>query len=265
MIRHRAAGRAAIALAAAGVLALLTGACSSDDDASSPTTAASSTTFVRRSPGTPPTADELRAILPTGADVGEEWEQRPDGGTRDQRAVDPVVEAQCPALGVLLGDEAEAPDEEQDDDAGIVTRAFVDDVGRLISFQLDPDAPARSDAELEDAVDAMNACGPIVVEDAAVSDEDRATTTFRFQASIDPDHGEQAVKLQAEVATLLPGEDDPAVPTLYILVFRTGSVGVTISALDGLDLETLVVTRTDMELLTGLSDRLEVAVDDLVG
>lgn len=247
-----------------GALTLVLGACSSDDGASAPTTtAAPSTSRASGGSGAEPTPAELAAILPVAIDLGEGWVEQPapEAGTDDRSTVDPVVAAQCPALEALL----DGDDEKGDDGGDPVIRAFTDDWGRLIGFELDPAAPARSDAELEEAVDATNACGPIVVDDVPVSDTDRATTTYRFQAAIDPDHGEQAVKLQAEVSTLLASEDEPALATLYLLVFRTGSVGVTISALDGLDLESLEITRTDMDLLTGLSDRLEASVDDLVG
>ncbi len=258
MNRHQAHGRAALALA--GALALALSACSSDDGTPGATTVATSTTGGMREPGAGRSAADLTAILPAAADLGEGWVERPAtqaGAGGDRTPADRAIEEQCPELSTLVG----AADEPGDD--GPVTRTFVDGDGRLLRFELDPQAPARQDTELQEAVDATNECEPIVAEDVPADDIDGATTTMRFQAAIDPDHGEQAVKLQAEIGLLLPSEDDPVLTTLYALVFRTGSVGVRITATDGLDLESLEVARTDLDLVAGLSDRLEASVDDL--
>lgn len=265
MSRNRTAQRALAVVVLTGLAALT--ACSSDDDVAAPTTTApGAATGAAGDPGRGPTEAELVSILPGAAELGEGWVQQParaDNTQPDPTPIDPVVGEQCPALVTLL-DPAPAPGGEAETRPA-VKRAFVDGDGRLLAFKLDPDAPARSDGELQEAVDATNRCGVIVVDDVEVGDTDRATTTFRFTAAVDPDHGEQAVKLQAEVGVLTDAADEPVVTMLYLLVFRTGPVSAQISASDGVDLESFEVSGTDMDLLTGLSARLESAVDDLVG
>lgn len=256
--RHRPRSSAASLALLVGV-AFAACACSSSggDAAPATTVAASSTTAGSAGDGPGPSTAELSAILPRAIDLGEGWVEAqpsdPDSAD-DPSPTDQALQEQCPELASLVRDEPSG-----DDDADVV-RTFVDGDGREIEIELDPDARAFGDAELQEAVDATNACDQVELED-----DDGVTTTLRFQAAVDPDHGEQAVKLQAEVTIQLPSEDEPISLTLYGLVFRTGSVGVNVTATDGIDSESLEVNRTDMELLTGLSDRLEASVDDLVG
>jgi hypothetical protein len=255
--RHRAAGRAAFAVALG--LACVAAGCSSDDDASnSATTSAPSSTVSTGEPGAGPTAAQLTAILPVAADLGEEWAVAPEveaDPPGDRPAADLALEEQCPDLADLVGADAEAAG-----DGETVVRSFVDLDGRELEIEIDPDARARTDAELQEAVDAINACDEVVLPDRG-----GVATTLRFQATVDPDHGEQAVKLQADVRLTLESQEEPISLTLYGLVFRTGPVGVQLTATDGLDPDDLEVNRTDMDQLTGLSERLEASVDDLVG
>lgn len=258
MSRYRRRGRAASLALATGV-AFAACACSSsaDDAATTSTTAvASSTTSGPAPEGPGPSTAELAAILPTALDLGEGWVEVPPSEpdtADDPSSTEAALRDQCPALAALVADDTGG-------DEGDVVRTFVDGDGREVEIELDPDAEALGDDELQEAVDATNACDQVVVDDT-----DGVTTTLRFQATVDPDHGEQAVKLQADVGILLPSEEEPISLTLYGLVFRTGPVGVKLTATDGLDSESLGVNRTDMDLLTRLSDRLEASVDDLVG
>ncbi len=250
------------ALAALGV-ALLVG-CSSDDAAApATTTAAPATSIPADAPGPGPTPAQLIGALPTAVDLGPDWVEappeadEPDPASGAEDPTDRAIADQCPELADLMGAE---PDDAADDDDDHVTRRFVDGDGRELSVELDPTPRMRTDADLEERVDATNRCDEVVVDD-----RDGVTTTLRFQAAVDPDHGEQAVKFQAVVEVSLPFEADPITLDLYGLAFRTGSVGVRISASDGLDPESLGVNRTDVELLASVSDRLEAAVDDLAG
>jgi hypothetical protein len=254
--RHLAGGPAAIVVALA--LTGIASGCSSDDDAAAPATTVTTTTVAGRERGAGPTVAELTAILPGSVDLGEEWLEAPAEETDpsgDRSPADLALEEQCPDLADLVG--ADTGSEDADE---TVVRSFVDTDGRELEIELDPDARAWSDAELQEAVDAINACDEVELDERG-----GVATTLRFQATIDPDHGEQAVKLQADIHLTLPSEDEPISLTLYGLVFRTGSVGVQLTATDGLDPESLEVNRTDLDLLTTLSDRLEAAVDDLVG
>ncbi|MEZ5177946.1 MAG: hypothetical protein R2746_06585 [Acidimicrobiales bacterium] len=247
------------ALAALGV-ALLVG-CSSDDTAvPATTTSAPPTTIPTDPPGPGPTPAELVGVLPAAADLGPDWVEalpeadEPDPASGAEDPTDRAIADQCPELADLMGAEPDDPDDDH------VTRRYVDGDGRELSVELDPTPRMRTDADLEARVEATNRCDEVVVDD-----RDGVTTTLRFQAAVDPDHGEQAVKFQAVVEVSLPFEADPITLELYGLAFRTGTVGVSISASDGLDPESLGVNRTDVELLASVSDRLEAAVDDLVG
>lgn len=240
--------------------ALIAGACSSGQGSTAPsTTVAPATTTARPTGGGTPTRAELATVLPAATDLGEGWVETDavdaapsidDGSPTDRAVAD-----QCPALAGLVGAETDGSA-----DADHVVRRFVDGDGREVAVELDPSARMRTDADLQRAVDAANACDAVVVDD-----RDGVTSTLSFQAAVDPDHGEQAVKFQARVELALPFEADPISLNLYGMAFRTATVGVRITASDGLDSESLGVNRTDVDLLASLSDRLEASVDDLVG
>lgn len=246
-------------------MALASTACSSNDTAAAPssTAPASSTTAGGPTAGSDGlTTAELATILPTALDLGEGWADEaagagtgtapdlPISATPDPTEADGPIADQCPELATLTGSAASDP----------LVRSFVDERGRKLRVEVSDRTPLRSDADLQRAVDATNACDAV-----ALPAQDGITATLRFQAAVDPDHGEQAVKLQADLQLALPAPADPISLTRYDLVLRTGPVGVHLTATDGLDRESLEISRTDMQLLARISDRLEAAADDVAG
>lgn len=246
-----------IALVAAS-LAFLVTSCgsSSGSDASSDTTAKKTTTTAADKTTTTeaapdgPTSDELEALLPQAGPLGTGWAiDSSEKDTSDEG--DKAIAEQCPGAAALTQDDGDNEDR--------VTRAFENTDGRQLEVSLSPSAEAVSASDLNDLIDAINSCDAITVEDA----QNGTSTSFKFHAEEDTDYGDQGVRLQAVVTISSDQLDQPVELNLYGLSFRNGTVGVRVSAFDGLNEETLAVVPADTDQLVELAGNLDTETKDL--
>lgn len=260
----------ALATVVAAVLLLAT-ACSAggDDDAGTTTTsgdpAVTTTTTGDDDPVTtteaddaPPadrlTAEDLEAILPDAAELGDGWEEAPadDEDTDEGDAPeDQAIEEQCPEAAGLGGD-----DDEDDEE---VVRTFTDADGAEVEVSLSPTAEEIDPDELSTLVDALNDCGTLTVEG-----DDGSTTTYDFEAAIDDERGDQGLRAQIGLTLELP-EVGVVELTLYVLSYRDGDVGVSISGFDGLDQATVEAIPIDPDVLVTVADGIDERLAELTG
>ena len=114
-------------------------------------------------------------------------------------------------------------------------------------------------AELAKKIDAVNSCGPITTTDNGVK------TTIDIQAAANDTYGEFGVQMQAKVTLESDQLPQPVELNLYGLMFRIGTVGVSITGFDGLDDSTLKVTPVDTDALVAQAQSMESAVKNLGG
>lgn len=242
----------------AASLTLLAAACgSSGSDASSSTTAAKASTTVagktttteKKAKDAKVTTEDLDAILPTAATLGSGWQVDTNSDDASDEG-DKAIEFQCPSAAALVN---------PDDKADTAKAAFIDDSGRQIEVRLSPSAEPLSSAEITQLVTAINEC-----QDVNVTSDDGTVTTFSFQAAADDQYGDQGVHIQADVSLTAPGAEAPIKLTYYGLKFRNDTVGVSISAIDGVDADG-TVTPADTDLLVQLATSLDDQVNELVG
>jgi len=207
------------------------------------------TTSTGGGPDDGPTTEDLEAILPAATDIGAGWTE---DNTPDDDEENTSFEEQCPEVAdVGLGD---------DDDSDKVTQKFMDTEERQLEVSLSPTAEALDQDQLEAFVDAINQCGTITD-----TNDQGVTSSFDLEAQADRDYGEQGIRLQADVtikSDVLPRE---LTLTLYSLSWREGTVGVQITAFDGIDDATFEAVPFETDVLTGLADDVDAQVENLVG
>ena len=251
-------------LAVAATSAILLAGCSTSgsSDAATSTTKpkVSSTTELEKTttttevdaPADGPSSSDLEALLPTADDLGPDWsvdDSVVDSAEDD--ASDKALDEQCPDAAALTQNGSDKEDE--------VKANFQNDDSSAMEVSLTSSATDLSDKDLQTAVDAINDC-----DDVTVTDSDGVTTTFSFEADLDPDYGDQGIRLQAEV-TLDGGTiPQPVSLMVYAVFFRYGSAGVSITGTDGIDQETFETIDVDTDLLLQLADDLDQQVSDLV-
>lgn len=250
-------------LAVAATSAFLLAGCSTSggSDAAPSTTKApkSSTTIADETtttteaddPGEGPSSEDLEALLPTAADLGDDWEVDDSAVDSDEDdETDKALEEQCP------GTAAFTLNDDEDDD---VQANFANTDNSRMEVSVTPSANDLSDEDLEAAVEAINDC-----DDITLTDSDDITTTFTFSADLDPDYGDQGIRLEAEVT--LEGGTIPQPVTLmvYAVFFRYGSAGVSVTGTDGIDEATFEPIDVDTDLLLELADDLDQKVSELV-
>ncbi len=195
-----------------------------------------------------PSADDLEALLPTAADLGDGWSDDPadESDDADTTFGDAVTE-QCPAAAALID-----PDKTDNPRA-----AFTDEAGAGLSVSLSPDA---EEADVDAVVAEITACEPVVIED-----EDGTVTTLTLEAATTQDYGDQGLQLRAEASITHPDLAAPLVINNYLLLFRTGTVGVRINGTDGYAEDNVTAVPIDGDLLVAVADDLNTEVADLVG
>lgn len=202
-------------------------------------------------PGDGPTSDDLEALLPSAADIGDGWKVDTSDDDSDSSALDKAIEEQCPDATALATDDDESTDS--------VKRSYVDGADRQIQVELSPSAMEVEDDFLDELVTAINDCPDVTFTEGTV------TTSLDLEAQTSEDYGDQAVQLHVAASITEASLSEPVTLDLYALVFRTEEVGVRITASDGLDSDTLEVTPSDGDQLTALADNLDQAVAQLVG
>ena len=246
-----------IVLVAAVSLAFVATSCGSSggSDASTTTAAekASTTTEAKTTTtaadGDRPSEADLKAILPTAADIGTGW-TLDEAASEDTStsAQDKAMEAQCPAMKDLGTN---------NDDKTEVKHSFTNAAGEQIEVSLTSDADKTSKTELADKIEAVNSCGPVSTT------EDGVKTTIEFQAAPNDTYGDFGVQMQAKVTLESEQLPQPVELNLYGLMFRIGTVGVSITGFDGLDNSTLKVTPVDTDALVAQAEAMESAVKNL--
>lgn len=260
---HRAPHPSRRILTLLGAIALVVAGCSTsggDGEAESSTTTPTkgsttttaggdkTTTTGGDDPADGPTRDELEAILPAADDIGSGWTEDTSPDDNENTS----FEDQCPEVADL--------DLDDNNDSDKVERKFKDGEERQLEVALNPSAEALDQDQLEEFVDTINGCGAITD-----TDDQGVTTTFDLEAETDSDYGEQGIRLQADVT--VSGGDLPKdfTLTLYALLWREGTVGVQLTALDGIDESTLETVPFDTDVLTDVADDVDAQVKDLVG
>jgi len=256
--------RVLVALLAAGTL--FAGACSAGgSDAATTTTKAEKTsttadkttttddgtsTTEATDPGDGPSTEDLQAILPTAADLGTGWteEAADTSGDSDSSALD----EQCPDVAKLDGDSDDS------DDSDHATVSFTDAKAERVAVELDPTATSRTEQELSDYVDALNAC-------KATTTDNGLTTAFSFEVTPTDAYGDQGLKIETTINVTGAALPKPVKALLYTLVYRSGTVGVQIDGQDGIDDATAAVTAFDPDQLIKLADAIDPKISDLVG
>ncbi len=251
-------------LAVAATSAFLLAGCSTSggSDAAPSTTKApkSSTTVVDETtttteaeqPAEGPTSADLEDLLPAAADLGDDWtldDTREDSDEDD--ATDKALEEQCPGVAALTLTD--------DDDGDEVKANFLNTDNSGMEVSLTPSANDLSDDDLEAAIEAINDC-----DEVTLTDSDDITTTFTFSADLDPEYGDQGIRLEAEVTVEGGTIPQPVTLMVYAVFFRYGAVGVAVTGTDGIDEATFEPIDVDTDLLLELADALDQQVSDLV-
>ena len=225
--------RRSVSVLVAGALLVLAGCGSSggsDGEKATSTTAASKATTTEATSttsagaGTGPTAAQLEAILPTVAEIGEGW--MPDDTPDTPDAAEIATETECPDAANLLA--APADDE--------VAMAYNGPGQEIVAVSLAAGVEPIDPAAAKSAVDTINACAPVTAT------QDGLPYKATFDASVDDSFGDGGIKLIVTTTVGEPGNSYELVTDR--LVFTVGSVGVTITGLDG-SAEAGTVSRLD--------------------
>lgn len=201
-----------------------------------------------------PTIDELAELLPSAADLGEDWSEvettfGSDSDDDDDTAA--LFEAQCPELA-----EVAVGGQDEDDE---VTRTFesTDDTSFEVGLQVN--SQPLSDAKLDEIVDALGDCTNLTYT------EDGADVTMNLTAERADELGDRGARMTIEAtieSTQLPA---PIEMSVHMLVFVRDSVGVMVSATPGLDPETFEKIDFDLALVDDVAAAIDEDLDALVG
>ncbi|CAN5911912.1 hypothetical protein BH23ACT2_BH23ACT2_18760 [soil metagenome] len=196
------------------------------------------------------TAAELEDVAPTAADLGDGWAT---GDTDESDSEDdaPDFEDECPELARLAG----ADDDE--DQGSEFEAAFEHTDGRLIEITLDPDAREATDEEIDELVEAINACGEVTF-----TDDDGFETVATLSAETTGAYGDQGVRLSLAAEVSGPGLAQPVSVNIDAHLYRRGTVGVEVRATDGVG-DDLEVTPSDLDQLDSLAARIDANLEDL--
>lgn len=205
------------------------------------------------------TLAKLAGILPTSAEVGPGYSldstDDSDGGISDA-AFDQAMRKACPEAAELVD-----PTAGDDNDDHSTSRNFTTDDGRSVEveFELDesgPD-PFASEQQLEDLIDAINACDTIEVQ------ADGYTMAIDLKLAADDTYGDIGATMQMHAS--MSGDRLPA--GLYVdadyRMFQVGNVDVTVSAVSGVDQDTLRITPPDRAIVDRLSGKAEQGIEQL--
>jgi hypothetical protein len=192
---------------------------------------------------------EVETVMPTATDLGEGWTP----GDVDESGEDagPAFEDQCPELARLGGTLTE------DDDGTDIEAAFEHTDARQIEITLNPDAREVSDEEVDELVEAVNACGELTFTDDAGFE-----TTAALTAEPTGAYGDQGVRLSVAAEISGAGLPQPVALNIDAHTYRRGNVGVEVLVTDGIT-EDLQVTPSDIDQLDSLAARIDTDLEEL--
>lgn len=244
--------RSVSALVAGTFLLTACGPSGGSDDAASTTAASKSTTTVASSTGATsttdadagdgPTAAQLATILPPVAEIGDGWMTNDTPQSPD--AAETATETECPDAANLLS--APADDE--------VTQTYTGPGQETVQVSLAAGVDPIDGDAAKDAAATINACAPVTAT------QDGLPYEATFDAKADGSFGEGGVALVVTTTIGEPGNSYEL--ATYRLVFTVGSVGVTVTGLDGLA-EDGSVSRLDKSDVEALATEMAKRVDSL--
>lgn len=209
--------------------------------------------------GEVPTAKQLIAILPSAADVGEDYEvtktEVGSGKTTTTTAdpsdaeLDAEMKRKCPAFAEL--DQSLKGDENHDE----VTRTYGTEDDREIEIELDPTPNTFTEANVDKLVDAINGCGTIEFS------SDGVDISMKLTAERNDSVGDYGVDLSMAATFQMMGM--PMQLGFTGRFFAVDGVGVSITASGGFDPTSGAVVEGDVDLIEPLANQLEGAVGDL--
>lgn len=248
---HRSGSRRVLVAALASLVTLASCGVSGGND----TTATTGSTTTTKPDDDPVSADALRALLPTVAEVGPEYEvaEKDDPEEDDDQQFEAAVRTACPNAAAFLDDASSSDDDD-------IAREFETPDDRTISVTLNPDPRNLGEDELDRLIGVINGCDTIDIED-----EDEISASLDLEAERDDTYGDRGMVMQMHVAFgsgLLP---EPIELDARIRVFTVGPVSVSINAGDGIDETTLATIPGDVDIIDTLAADLQTKVEDLVG
>ncbi len=201
------------------------------------------------------TRSDLEALLPAPSQVGSDYtvdtsssDSSSSSGSSDSLEAD--AEKQCPELAALSSNQVP--------DSSKAIRSYTAADSSSIEVSLNPKARQLSDRELDKDIEAINACGEI---DITVKGQDEK---IRFSVKRDGSRGDQSIRIDVTIKLAIAQLNKAFTVKFVGFGYRIGGVGVTVSALGGIDEQTLEVAPPDEKTAASLADELEPKVRKLV-
>ena len=146
--------------------------------------------------------EDLEAILPTGEDIGPEFEEGPP--PKVETFLVAAVARQCPDGVDFLGGTT--------DDAASV--AFTGANGANLDFRFSLADQTPEPAKIQALVDGLNDCGPM-----GISSADGSASSVTLAAGVEDTLGDQAMRVGMSLSTQAEGESEGLTLNTYIYVF----------------------------------------------
>lgn len=200
--------------------------------------------------------DDLRALLPTAAEVGPDYRVAVDDDDEDDEGDDAAFEA---AMRSACPDAAEFMEDASDENESDIGQEFETDDDRTIEVTFNPDPKNLGEADLNRVIDVINGCGTVEVEQG-----EGLSMALDFDAVRDDRFGDRGMTMTMEAELSSPYLKGPLTLGARLRVFVVGPVSVSINAGDGLDDETFGPVPGDYDLVDVLSAGLETELDRLL-
>ena len=225
----------------------------SDGGSTKDTTAATTTTEAK---GSSITEAALKAILPEASDIGPDYTldeittggDSGDSSDDEPDATDKAMEEACPEVAKLdFGTSGGNEDE--------VTASFKTKDDRGIEVSLDPSPSGLEEENIDEIIDAFNACKEIKVT------EQGTDMVMTLKAEKLDGFGDFGIKVNFDIAFQMMGSDLGL--QFHGYVFKANDVAVSVLATSGLDPATMAAVPADVKLLDPLSAEMEKRVGTL--
>lgn len=250
-------------MAALAVVASCSTTVKTDTASSSTTTGARDATTVVETTAPPTTVApltkaDLERLLPVASDVGAGYEmidESDSGSDSGDGEFDKVMADACPSLVDLIG----AP-ENNSDSPDKAERSFSTEDGRTVSVELDPDltdAKVTSAAEMRKVVDAVNSCDNLKFSNNGV--DFTMSLTMRTDKTFGDFGGILELSVHGESAQLPKPLDLNGVVRMFV----SHGVGVTVSAMGGVDTETFDAVPADSDAVETIAKQITDALGDI--
>ena len=210
-----------------------------------------------------PTLDELEALLPEAADLGEGYElvssnedpTEADDDDDDPMGLDSALDDACgPAVTDWMDAGGDGPDEDEE-----VVRHFSTDVDQTVQTDIGFTSREVSDDQLAELIDALRDC-----EQATVDLPD-GSLDVQISASEEAEIGDQAVRVFMDLTMHIDGLPQPITVSMEGITYVRGPVTVMVMVGDGLDERTLRAVPGDVHLIDSLATEIDTALVDLLG